>query len=57
MYTYAARECTPKRLGGVHLIDAGVMNRVKEVKALPNYRLAVMFRNGEHGVFDCNPYR
>ena len=34
-----------------------MMNRVKTVKALPNYRLAIMFRSGEQGVFDCNPYR
>jgi len=34
-----------------------LMNRVKEVKALPNYRLAIAFRNGERGIFDCNPYR
>ena len=34
-----------------------LMNRVKEVKALPNYRLAIVFRNGEKGIFDCNPYR
>ena len=24
---------------------------------LPNYRLVLTFRNGDHGVFDCNPYR
>ena len=34
-----------------------LMNRVKEVRALPGFRLSVVFRNGEHGVFDCNPYR
>ena len=30
-----------------------LMNRVERVKALPDYRLDVVFRNGEHGVFDC----
>ena len=34
-----------------------LMNRVKEVFALPNYHLKITFRNGEDGVFDCNPYR
>ena len=34
-----------------------MMNRVKEVHALPNYRLDILFRNGERGIFDCNPYR
>ena len=34
-----------------------LMNHVKWVKALPDYRLDVVFRNGEHGVFDCTPYR
>ena len=34
-----------------------LMNRVKQVKALPGYRLALVFRSGEHGVFDCTPYR
>ena len=34
-----------------------LMNRVKEVVALPGYRLDIVFRNGEHGVFDCNPYK
>ena len=34
-----------------------MMNRVKEVHALPDYRLDILFRNGERGVFDCNPYR
>ena len=34
-----------------------LMNRVKEVKALPGYRLAILFRNGERGIFDCMPYR
>ena len=37
-----------------------LMNRVKEVKALPDYRLDILFRNGERGergVFDCKPYR
>ena len=34
-----------------------LMNRVKEVSALPNYHLKITFRNGENGVFDCNPYR
>jgi len=32
-------------------------NRVKEVSVLPGYRLAIVFNNGERGVFDCNPYR
>ena len=34
-----------------------LMNRVKEVRALPGFKLSIVFRNGEHGVFDCNPYR
>lgn len=34
-----------------------IMNRVAKVRALPGYRLEVVFRNGERGVFDCNPYR
>ena len=34
-----------------------MMNRVKEVRALPEYRLDIVFRNGERGVFDCNPYK
>ena len=34
-----------------------LMNRVKEVKALPDYRLEIVFRNGEHGIFDCTPYK
>ena len=34
-----------------------LMNRVKEVSALPNYHLKITFRNGESGVFGCNPYR
>ena len=34
-----------------------LMNRVKEVSAMPGYRLKVTFRAGEQGVFDCNPYR
>ena len=34
-----------------------LMNRVKEVSALPNFHLKITFRNGENGVFDCNPYR
>ena len=34
-----------------------LMNRVKEVRALPEYRLDIVFRNGERGVFDCNPYK
>ena len=34
-----------------------LMNRVKEVTALPDYRLGIVFRNGERGVFDCNPYK
>ena len=29
-----------------------MMNRVKKVKALPGYRLELVFRNGEQGVFD-----
>jgi len=32
-------------------------NRVKSVSAMPDYRLAVVFHNGERGVFDCKPYR
>ncbi len=32
-------------------------HRIKEVKALPEYRLALVFRTGERGVFDCSPYR
>ena len=34
-----------------------MMNRVKEVKALSGYRLDIVFRDGKHGLFDCNPYR
>jgi len=34
-----------------------LMNRVKEVFPLPDYRLDVVFRDGKRGVFDCNPYR
>ena len=34
-----------------------MMNRVKEVSAMPGYRLRITFRTGEQGVFDCNPYR
>lgn len=34
-----------------------LMNRVKEVSALPGYRLSIVFRDGKRGVFDCNPYR
>ena len=33
------------------------MNRVKEVKALPDYRLDIVFRNGERGILDCNTWR
>ena len=34
-----------------------LMNRVKEVSALPGYHLNIVFRDGKRGVFDCNPYR
>lgn len=34
-----------------------LMNRVKTVKAKPNYILDIVFRNGERGLFDCKPYR
>ena len=34
-----------------------MLNRVKEVKAMPNYHLAIEFRDGKRGIFDCNPYR
>ena len=34
-----------------------LMNRVKSVKALPDYMLDIVFRSGEHGLFDCKPYR
>ena len=34
-----------------------LMNRVKEVRALPGFRLDIVFRNGERGIFDCGPYR
>ena len=34
-----------------------LMNRVKEVVALPGYRLNIVFRDGKRGIFDCNPYR
>ena len=34
-----------------------MMNRVKSVRALPDYILDIVFRNGERGVFDCKPYR
>ena len=29
---------------------------IKEAKALEDYRVAVVFENGERGVFDCKPY-
>jgi len=34
-----------------------LMNRVKEVSPLPDYRLDIVFRDGKRGVFDCKPYR
>jgi len=34
-----------------------LMNRAKTVRALPGYRLDIVFRDGRHGVLDCNPYR
>ena len=34
-----------------------MMNRVKEVRALPDFRLDIVCRNGERGIFDCSPYR
>ena len=34
-----------------------LMNRVASVKAMPGYKLDIVFRNGERGVFDCAPYR
>jgi len=34
-----------------------MMNRVKEVSPMSDYRLAVVFRDGKRGVFDCKPYR
>ena len=34
-----------------------MMNSVKEVRALTEYRLDIVFRNGKRGVFDCNPYK
>lgn len=30
--------------------------KVRSVKALPDYRLALVFNNGEHRVFDVSPY-
>lgn len=32
-------------------------NRVQTVEALPDYRLKIVFRTGECGIFDCKPYR
>ena len=29
---------------------------IKEAKALEDYRVAVVFDNGESGIFDCKPY-
>ena len=34
-----------------------MLNRVKNVKALPDYRLDLIFRDGKHGIFDCKQYR
>jgi len=34
-----------------------LQNRVKTVKALDGYKLAIEFRDGKRGVFDCMPYR
>ena len=34
-----------------------MMNRVKTVKALPGYRLDILFRDGKKGILDCNVYR
>ena len=34
-----------------------MMNRVRDVKAMPGYKLDIVFRDGVHGIFDCNPYR
>lgn len=34
-----------------------MMNRVKDVKALADFKLHILFRNGEQGIFDCKPYR
>lgn len=34
-----------------------LMNRVKEVHALPGYRLDIVFRDGKRGIFDCSPYK
>ncbi len=34
-----------------------LMNRVQSVRALPGYKLALTFKTGERGIFDCNPYR
>lgn len=33
------------------------MNRVKSVKALPDYVLDIVFRDGVRGLFDCKPYQ
>ena len=34
-----------------------MQNRVVDVEALPDYRLKLVFRSGECGIFDCKPYR
>jgi len=34
-----------------------MMNRVKTVVAMSDYRLDIVFRDGNHGIFDCRPYR
>lgn len=30
-------------------------SRAKEVRPLPDYRLEILFTNGESGVYDCRP--
>ena len=44
-----------KRLGKETVVM--MMNRVRDVKAMPGYKLDIVFRDGVHGIFDCNPYR
>lgn len=34
-----------------------LMNRPKTVKALPGYKLDIVFRDGRRGILDCNLYR
>ena len=29
-----------------------MMNRVRDVKAMPGYKLDIVFRDGVHGIFD-----